>query len=189
MAGVDLERDECIRPDTTLERLAGLRPGVPHRRHGHRRQRLAPERRRRRRRCSASADGVERGAGAPLARIVSRATAGVDPPLFGIGPVRPRAPRCGGPGSTGATWTPVELNEAFAAQSLACLAEWPELDPAIVNPNGGAIAIGHPLGCSGARILGTLAHHLARTGGGYGLAAMCIGVGQGIAVVVENLRR
>jgi acetyl-CoA acetyltransferase len=79
-----------------------------------------------------------------------------------------------------------ELNEAFAAQSLACLAEWPELDPAIVNPQGGAIAIGHPLGCSGARILTTLVHHLRRTGGRYGLAAMCIGVGQGIAVVVEN---
>ena len=81
----------------------------------------------------------------------------------------------------------VELNEAFAAQSLACLAEWPELDPAIVNPQGGAIAIGHPLGCSGARILTTLVHHLRRTGGRYGLAAMCIGVGQGIAVVVESL--
>ena len=82
----------------------------------------------------------------------------------------------------------MELNEAFAAQSLACLAEWPELDPAVVNPLGGAIAIGHPLGCSGARILATLVHHVARTGGRYGLAAMCISVGQGIAVVVENLR-
>ena len=80
----------------------------------------------------------------------------------------------------------VELNEAFAAQSLACLAEWPELDPTVVNPQGGAIAIGHPLGCSGARILTTLVHHLRRTGGRYGMAAMCIGVGQGIAVVVEN---
>ena len=82
----------------------------------------------------------------------------------------------------------VELNEAFAAQSLACLREWPELDPAIVNPLGGAIAIGHPLGASGARILTTLVHHLHRTGGRYGLAAMCIGVGQGIATVIENLR-
>jgi acetyl-CoA acetyltransferase len=79
------------------------------------------------------------------------------------------------------------LNEAFAAQSLACLREWPELDPAIVNRQGGALAIGHPLGCSGVRIVTTLAHHLRRTGGRYGLAAMCIGVGQGIAIVIENL--
>ena len=80
-----------------------------------------------------------------------------------------------------------ELNEAFAAQSLACLAEWPDLDRSIVNPQGGAIALGHPLGCSGARILTTLVHHLRRTGGRYGMAAMCIGVGQGIAVIVENV--
>ena len=80
----------------------------------------------------------------------------------------------------------VELNEAFAAQSLACLALWPDLDPEIVNPNGGAIAIGHPLGASGARILGSLAHELHRRGGGWGLAAICIGVGQGLAVVLEG---
>ena len=89
----------------------------------------------------------------------------------------------------GLTWgdlDAVELNEAFAAQSLACLAEWPDLDPSIVNRQGGAIALGHPLGCSGARILTTLVHHLRRTGGRYGMAAMCIGVGQGSAVVVER---
>jgi acetyl-CoA acetyltransferase len=79
----------------------------------------------------------------------------------------------------------VELNEAFAAQALACLAEWPELDPALVNPNGGAVALGHPIGCSGARIVTTLIHELRRRGGGYGLATMCIGVGQGIAMVLE----
>jgi len=80
----------------------------------------------------------------------------------------------------------VELNEAFAAQSLACLAEWGELDPAIVNPQGGAIALGHPLGCSGARLVVTLTHQLVRRGGGYGLAAICIGVGQGLAIVLEG---
>ena len=79
----------------------------------------------------------------------------------------------------------VELNEAFAAQPLACLAEWPALDPDIVNPHGGAIAIGHPLDCSGARLVTTLAHHLRRTGGRWGLATLCIGVGQGIAVVLD----
>ena len=79
----------------------------------------------------------------------------------------------------------VELNEAFAVQSLACLREWRDLDPGIVNPNGGAIAIGHPLGASGARILGSLARELRRRGGRWGLAAICIGVGQGLAVVLE----
>ena len=73
----------------------------------------------------------------------------------------------------------------FAAQTLACLSQWPELDPEIVNVNGGAVALGHPIGCSGARILTTLVAELARRGGGYGLAALCIGVGQGIAMVVE----
>jgi acetyl-CoA acetyltransferase len=78
-----------------------------------------------------------------------------------------------------------ELNEAFAAQSLACLQDWMELDPERLNVNGGAIAIGHPLGASGTRILGTLVHELRRRGGGWGIAAICIGVGQGLAVVVE----
>ncbi len=78
------------------------------------------------------------------------------------------------------------LNEAFAAESLACLAEWPQLDRSLVNPAGGAIALGHALGCSGARLLTTLAWRLHRRGGGYGLASMCIGVGQGIAVVLEG---
>ena len=79
----------------------------------------------------------------------------------------------------------VELNEAFAAQSLACLADWPDLNRAIVNPNGGAIALGHPIGASGARITTTLVHELKRRGGDYGMATMCIGVGQGIAMVVQ----
>jgi acetyl-CoA acetyltransferase len=79
----------------------------------------------------------------------------------------------------------VEMNEAFAAQALACLKNLPELDPSIVNPNGGAIAIGHPIGASGARILTTLAHELRRSGTRWGLATMCIGVGQGIAVVLD----
>jgi len=134
----------------------------------------------------ASAEGVERGAGAPMGRLVSRATAGIEPHLYGIGPVAaaPTALR-----RAGLDWgdlAAVELNEAFAAQSLACLAEWPDLDPDIVNVNGGAIALGHPLGCSGARIVGTLARELHARGGGWGLAAICIGVGQGLAVVLEG---
>jgi len=89
----------------------------------------------------------------------------------------------------GLTWADidvVELNEAFAGQSIACLQSWPGLDPEKVNQRGGAIAIGHPLGASGARILGRLAHELQDRGGGYGLAAICIGVGQGLAVVLEG---
>ena len=82
----------------------------------------------------------------------------------------------------------LELNEAFAAQSLACLAEWTELDPERVNVNGGAIALGHPLGASGARVLATCAYELRRRGGGWGVATLCIGVGQGLAVVLEALR-
>ena len=125
---------------------------------------------------------------APLARVAARATSGVEPHVYGIGPVEAARAAVRRAGIGFGDLAAVELNEAFAAQSLSCLAEWPDLDPAIVNPQGGAIAIGHPLGCSGARILTTLVHHLQRTGGRWGLAAMCIGVGQGIAVVVENTR-
>ncbi len=117
---------------------------------------------------------------------MARATSGVDPHLYGIGPVEAVRTALSRAGIDFGDLAAVELNEAFAAQSLACLREWPELDPAIVNAQGGAIAIGHPLGASGARILTTLVHRLRRTGGRYGLAAMCIGVGQGIAIVIEN---
>jgi acetyl-CoA acetyltransferase len=80
----------------------------------------------------------------------------------------------------------MELNEAFAAQALACLGQWPDLDPELVNPLGGAIAIGHPLGCSGARLAGSVAHQLKAAGAGVGVATLCIGVGQGLAVTFER---
>jgi acetyl-CoA acyltransferase len=111
----------------------------------------------------------------------------VDPDVFGIGPVEAANRALKRAGIGWGDLTAVELNEAFAVQSLACLADWPELDPGIVNVNGGAIALGHPLGASGARILGSLAHELHRRGGGWGLAAICIGVGQGLAVVLEGV--
>jgi acetyl-CoA acetyltransferase len=109
----------------------------------------------------------------------------VEPQLYGLGPIvaTERALK-----RSNANWDDlavVEINEAFAAQTLACLRGLPELDPSIVNPTGGAIAIGHPLGASGARLLTTLAWQLHKRGGGFGLATMCIGVGQGIAVVLE----
>jgi acetyl-CoA acetyltransferase family protein len=131
--------------------------------------------------------GAQRAGLEPLARVVSRATAGVDPHLYGIGPVEAANTALRRAGLAWKDIDLVELNEAFAAQSLACLLQWPDLNPKIVNVNGGAIAFGHPLGASGARLVLTLANQLARTGGRFGLAAMCIGVGQGIAMIIENV--
>ena len=122
----------------------------------------------------------------PVARIVATAVAGVDPRVMGIGPVPAVRKVLERAGLAVADLDLVELNEAFASQSVACIDEL-ELDPARVNVNGGAIALGHPLGASGARLVTMLVHELARTSGRYGLAAMCIGVGQGIATVVERI--
>jgi len=121
----------------------------------------------------------------PMARIVSRAVHAVDPQYFGIGPVEASNKALKKAGIGWDDLALVELNEAYAAQSLACLQQWPELDRDKVNVNGGAIALGHPLGSSGTRILTTLAHELKRRGGGFGLATLCIGVGQGLAMVIE----
>jgi 3-oxoadipyl-CoA thiolase len=120
----------------------------------------------------------------PLARVVATAVAGVDPGCMGLGPVPASRLALERAGLSVDQLDLVELNEAFAAQALACIREL-QLNPARVNIYGGAIALGHPLGASGARILATLVHALRRTGGRYGLATMCIGVGQGISVVVE----
>jgi acetyl-CoA acetyltransferase family protein len=182
--GTELERDESLRPDTTIEKLARLKPAfVPGGtvtagnssplNDGAGALLLADE------------SGVALCAREPLARVVSRGVAAVDPDVFGIAPVEAanRALR-----RAGLSWEEiavVELNEAFASQCLADLAEWKGLDPEKVNPNGGAIAVGHPLGASGVRILGGLAHELRRRGGGFGVAAICIGVGQGLAMVLE----
>jgi acetyl-CoA acetyltransferase family protein len=122
----------------------------------------------------------------PLARIRASAVTGIEPQLFGLGPVEAVRRALAKAGRSFGDLTTFELNEAFAAQSLGCLAEWPDLDPAVVNPRGGAIAIGHPLGASGARLAGAVAHQLAAAGSGTGLAALCIGVGQGLALVLER---
>ncbi len=123
--------------------------------------------------------------GEPLARIAGRGTHAVNPDIFGIAPVEAANQALARAGIGWNQVEAVELNEAFAAQSVACVKAWRDLDPEKVNVNGGAIAIGHPLGASGARILGGLARELNRRGGGYGVAAICIGVGQGLAVVLE----
>ncbi|MER6000468.1 thiolase family protein [Nonomuraea angiospora] len=122
----------------------------------------------------------------PLARIVAGAASALEPRYFGLGPVEASRRALARAGKGFGDLASAELNEAFAAQVLGCLAELPDLDPAIVNPDGGAIALGHPLGASGARITGTLAHRLAAAGSGTGLASLCIGVGQGLAVVLER---
>lgn len=183
--GTSLTRDEGIRPDSTLAALARLKPAF--RKDGTVTAGNA----------SPLSDGAAalligdeaaaRAAGRePLARIAGRGVAAVDPDIFGIGPVEAARKALARAGIGWGDLAVVELNEAFAAQALACLAEWDELDPEIVNPNGGAIAIGHPLGASGARLLTSLAHQLHHRGGGWGLAAICIGVGQGLAVVLEG---
>ncbi len=183
---VELARDESVRADTTIEKLAKLKPvfrpdgtvtagNSSPLNDGSSALLLADE------------GGLNAIGAKPLARIASRAVSAVEPHLFGIGPVEAGDNALKRAGITWSDLSAVELNEAFAAQSLACLAEWRDLDAEIVNPLGGAIAIGHPLGCSGARLLTTLAWHLHRAGGGWGLATMCIGVGQGIAVVIEGL--
>jgi len=182
--GADLARDETVRADTDLEALGRLRPvfrpdgsvtagNSSPMNDGASALLLAGE------------DAVARLGREPLARIVARAVSAVEPHLYGIGPVDAAQRALDRAGIGWSDLAAVELNEAFAAQSLACLAEWPGLDRSIVNPNGGAIAIGHPVGCSGARVMTTLVHELRRRGGGWGLATLCIGVGQGIAVVVE----
>ena len=180
--GVALARDEGIRDDTTLEKLGGLR-------------------------ALFAADGtvtagnsspINDGASAvllgaegaidaePLARIAGRGVFGNDPDVFGIAPVEAANRALARAGRTWADVDLVELNEAFASQSLACLAGWPDLDPERLNVHGGAIAIGHPLGASGGRLIARAAHDLRRRGGGVAVVALCIGVGQGLALVLER---
>lgn len=184
VTGADLHHDEGIRPETTPQTLAELKPAF--RKDGG--SVTAGN-------SSQLSDGAamlliggdaEAAQVEPMCRIVSRAVVGNDPDVFGIAPVEAANRALERAGKTWADVDVLELNEAFASQSLACLQGWPEVDPDIVNIHGGAIAIGHPLGASGARILGHLAHELVRRGSGVGVAAICIGVGQGLAVVVER---
>jgi acetyl-CoA acetyltransferase family protein len=181
----ELQRDETVRADTSMEKLAKLKPAFVKdgtvtagnsspMNDGAGAMLIADE-------ASAQAIGCE-----PLARIVSRGAAGADPDVFGIAPVKAAEQALRRAGIGWSDVAVVELNEAFASQCLADIGQWDGLDPDIVNPNGGAIALGHPLGASGVRILGGLAHELKRRGGGYGVATLCIGVGQGLAVVLEG---
>jgi len=180
-----LSRDEPPRPDVSLDSLARLRPA------------FMPEGTV----TAGTSSGINDGAAAlcvtspalaaelgmrPLARVLATAVAGVDPSCMGLGPVPATRKALARAGLAVEDLDLIELNEAFAAQAIACIRDL-GLDPLRVNIGGGAIALGHPLGASGARILTTLVHALRRTGGRYGLATMCIGVGQGIAMVVESV--
>ncbi|HEX6667699.1 MAG TPA: thiolase family protein [Solirubrobacterales bacterium] len=182
--GIDLERDEGIRADTSLEKLAKLKPAFVEGgsvtagnssplNDGASMLLMGSE-------AAGGRIGAE-----PLARVVSRGVHGVDPDVFGIAPVEAVNKALAKAGIGWGDVDVLELNEAFASQSLACLKGWPELDPERVNVRGGAIAVGHPLGASGARVVGRVAHELRASGGRYGVASLCIGVGQGLAVVLE----
>jgi 3-oxoadipyl-CoA thiolase len=181
------ETDEGPRRDTSLEKLSALKPSF--RKGGT----VTP----------GNSSGITDGAAAllvmeesaavrlsmrPLARILGTATAGVHPSYMGLGPVYATRKLLARTGLSMGDFGVVEINEAFAAQVLACVDEMPEIDLGRVNPNGGAIAIGHPLGCSGARITATLLHEMKRKGTRYGLATLCIGVGQGISTAFELVR-
>jgi 3-oxoadipyl-CoA thiolase len=185
--GGTVEKDEGPRADTSLEKLASLKPAFE--KDGTVTAGNA----------SPLNDGAaclvmmsesqaQRIGARPLARVLSAASAGVDPSVMGLGPIPASRKALARAGLRASDLDCVELNEAFASQVLACMRDL-ELDPLRVNPNGGAIALGHPLGASGARLIATLVHELVRRKARYGLATMCIGVGQGISTVVENLQR
>jgi 3-oxoadipyl-CoA thiolase len=180
-----VDSDEHPRPETTLEQLAGLKPAFS-------REETASV-------TAGNSSGINDGAAAllvtsaaraaelglrPLGRLVASAVAGVDPATMGLGPIPATRKALERAGLTVGDLDLVELNEAFASQALVCIREL-GLDPDRVNVNGGAIAIGHPLGASGARLAATLLHEMRRRGARHGLATMCIGVGQGIAAVFE----
>ncbi|MFJ4467927.1 thiolase family protein [Streptomyces sp. NPDC089424] len=183
--GVDLPRDENIRDTTSLEALAKLKPA------------FLPDGTITAGNASPLNDGAsallladEEGLAAigrePLARVRAAAVTGIEPQYFGLGPVDAIRKVLTKAAVDASDLRTVELNEAYAAQVLSCLAALPELDRSVVNPRGGAIAIGHPLGASGARVAGAVAHQLAAAGKGTGLAALCIGVGQALALVLER---
>ena len=184
--GVELTRDETVRGDSTPETLAGLRTVF---RSGDNATVTAGNSSPMNDGASAVWLGSERGAQLlgrePIARIAGRGAAANEPQFFGEAPVEAANIAVRRAGITWDDVAAVELNEAFAAQSLACLRQW-GVDQSIVNQWGGAIAIGHPLGASGTRVLGTLARRLQESGQRWGVASLCIGVGQGLAVVLEN---
>ncbi|MEI2731900.1 MAG: thiolase family protein [Dermatophilaceae bacterium] len=186
--GVDLARDESIRAETTVERLAGLAPVFRSAEAGGTvtAGNASPLNDGASAAFLGSAKAADLLGRAPVARVAGRGASANEPQFFGYAPVEAANRALARAGIGWGDVAQIELNEAFAAQSLACVRGW-GVDPEIVNLHGGAIAIGHPLGASGLRILGTLARGLQRSGARWGVAAICIGVGQGLAVVLENV--
>ncbi|MEU6344605.1 thiolase family protein [Streptomyces sp. NPDC046977] len=184
--GVDLVRDETIRDTTSMEALARLKPAFRKEGGTVTAGNSSPLNDGAAALLVVDEEGLRATGREPLARIRASAVTGIEPDYFGLAPVEAVRKALAKSGKGFGDLSTVELNEAFAAQVLGCLAGWPELDPALVNPRGGAIAVGHPLGASGARIAGAVAHQLAARGSGTGLAALCIGVGQGLALVLER---
>ncbi|MEV5012324.1 thiolase family protein [Streptomyces sp. NPDC056159] len=178
--------DESVRPDASLGAMAKLKPSFRTENGTVTAGNASPLNDGAAALLLTDEEGLKATGREPLARISATGVSAIDPQYFGLAPVEATHRAVAKAGRTFADLDILELNEAFAAQVLGCVAEWPEFDPAILNPQGGAIALGHPLGASGARLAGTVAHQLARRGSGTGVATLCIGVGQGLALVLER---
>ncbi|MEV5724961.1 acetyl-CoA C-acyltransferase [Streptomyces pharetrae] len=181
-----LGADESVRPDASLEAMAGLQPSFRTEHGTVTAGNASPLNDGAAALLLVDEEGLKATGREPLARVSATGVHALDPHWFGLAPVEAVNRALAKAGKGFADLDVLELNEAFAAQVLGCVAEWPEFDPAILNPQGGAIALGHPLGASGARLAGTVAHQLARKGSGVGVATLCIGVGQGLALVLER---
>ncbi|MEU2440273.1 thiolase family protein [Streptomyces rubradiris] len=183
---VGFDADECVRPDASLAAMAKLKPAFRAEGGTVTAGNASPLNDGAAALLLADEEGLRATGREPLARISATGLSAIDPQFFGLAPVEAVNRALAKAGKGFGELSVLELNEAFAAQVLGCLAEWPEFDPAVLNPQGGAIALGHPLGASGARLAGTVAHQLARRGSGTGVATLCIGVGQGLALVLER---
>ncbi|MGW3092969.1 thiolase family protein [Streptomyces sp. NPDC001102] len=178
--------DECVRPDASLTAMAKLKPSFRKENGTVTAGNASPLNDGAAALLLVDEEGLKAVGREPLARVSATGVNALDPDYFGLAPVEAVNRALAKAGRTFDDLSVLELNEAFAAQVLGCVAEWPEFDPAVLNPQGGAIALGHPLGASGARLAGTVAHQLARRGSGTGVATLCIGVGQGLALVLER---
>lgn len=183
---VVLAADECVRPDASLPAMARLKPSFRTDEGTVTAGNASPLNDGAAALLLVDEEGLRATGREPLARVSATGVSAIDPHYFGLAPVEAVHRALAKAGKGFDDLSVLELNEAFAAQVLGCVAEWPEFDPAVLNPQGGAIALGHPLGASGARLAGTVAHQLAARGAGVGVATLCIGVGQGLALVLER---
>ncbi|MFF1448030.1 thiolase family protein [Streptomyces sp. NPDC058274] len=183
---VVFDADECVRAEASLDAMARLKPSFRTENGTVTAGNASPLNDGAAALLLVDDEGLKATGREPLARVSASGVSAIDPQYFGLAPVEAVNRALSKAGRTFDDLTTLELNEAFAAQVLGCVAEWPGFDQAVLNPQGGAIALGHPLGASGARLAGTVAHQLAREGSGVGVATLCIGVGQGLALVLER---